>query len=215
MEAVRDAEACVEPWDDRELRDECVAVALSLPREPFLKARPPRSPGVYVHLLTARDDRLLSVRDGEAPLPALGAVGTGRVPFYVGSAADLHARALRYKTAWGWHAELMRALSVVHFPTRSWGSALLAEQLLIEGLQPVGLGTGWGNKRPGAGRPGGTASAARLGLPRANSVADALFYPGRSWAATVSSIERVSAQLHVLSHLARLDPRSPRWRARA
>src|SRR5687767_14930906 len=51
MEDMRTDVVYVEPWDDRELRDQCVAVALSLPREHFLEAQPPRASGVYIHLL--------------------------------------------------------------------------------------------------------------------------------------------------------------------
>jgi hypothetical protein len=86
-------------------------------------------------------------------------------------------------------------------PCASRASAAFAEAALIERLDPLLNGLGYGAKVPGRQRTGQRCSPF-----------DALF-PGRRWAPEPTALDRLQAQLRIVSYLTQLAPAGVRWDA--
>lgn len=185
------SEYSIVPWNDGTMANDLLRIVPSLPRIRLDQLEAPGVPGCYVQFIAATEAE-----------PILGPViASGRYLSYVGVAAtNLRSRIGRYRQS---IAELSfdeRNLHLALVPCGTAASALFAERVLIERLDPVLNGLGWGSRVPGSRRS-----------PRCSAV-DALF-PGRPWAAPASRSDEARARMLVLSNLARMDPTGPRWPA--
>lgn len=183
----------LQPWDDAALTARLLEVVCALPRVRLDRLDAPAMPGCYLQFFAT-----------ERVEPALGAlVASGRYVAYVGVASrSLRERVGRYRQSIdGLDAVREDDVSLAVLPCASTASARFAEAALIERLEPVLNGLGWGSKPQGARRAGQRCSPV-----------DALF-PGRRWAAVASSIDQARARMQVVAALAALDPCGPRWPA--
>lgn len=186
------------PIDDQQLTDRVVAAALEADRRPLLQAKLPDRPGGY--LLFAGPG--VAVGD---ELAALGPYVLGERPLYAGAAADLHGRALRYRSVLSLGGAARFPLSriwVAVVPTRTLAGALLVEGVLIEVFEPpFNLPTlaGLGSRQPGRGR----VSTQRV------SPWDRLWR--RPWAGSASAAEVCATRLALASRVALPHVSTPRW----
>lgn len=182
--------AGIEPWDAVAMTTDLLELVRGLPRERLDRIEAPNVPGAYLQFLAA--PWLAST---------MGTLAQGRYPVYAGLAArSLRERIGRYRlTLRGVRAFSERDVYVLVVPCGSPASAAFAEAALIEALDPIWNGNGYGAKTPGAKRSGQRASEF-----------DALF-PGRHWRPAASLIDEACARLAVVSRLACLGAGESRW----
>jgi hypothetical protein len=173
------------PWNDDRAEALVLDAIMRAPRIPLDEPAPVGpGPGCYAHFL----------RD----IPALGALGDGRYPVYVGSSVDLLDRRRRHVRNFSSVPALEGRIVAAYLPLTRYAWALAAEDLLCSRLKPLLNGSAWGSKVPGSNRT------------QPPGFADALF-PGRAWSLVPSLVDRADAQLRAVGYLARLDPAGPRW----
>ena len=182
-----------QPWDDDAMRTRLLDEITAITRVPLATMRPAKEPAVYLHFLRA--PHLASILGTQ--------VAMGIIPAYVGAAIhDQNERLGRYRqSVAGMTALDARDVYVASLPLPSSASVLFAEQALLDAFVPILNGTGWGAKRPGAGRPG-----------RRCSTVDALL-PCRYWAAKPTVIDTTIAPATIVAALARRPAALPRWPA--
>lgn len=181
-----------QPWDDRALATRLHGLVMSLPRERLDLVAPPAEPGTYLQFLaTPRVESVLGRLNS-----------TGQYCSYVGVASrSLRERIGRYRQTIADIPQIREQdLYLAILPCDSTAAARYCEAELIDWLNPVLNGLGWGSKVPGRTRRGRC------------SASDALL-PGRPWAPAPSLVDQAKARMQVLEHLAALEPGGPRWPA--
>jgi len=179
----------MQPWDDAVMTDQLVDLVLTLPRERLDRIETPRAPGCYLQFFAS----------GTVEPVLGGLIASGVYVAYVGVASrSLRERVGRYRRAVEGLDLDEQDIYLALLPCSSTASARFAEAALIDRLDPLLNGLGWGSRPPGATRAG-----------RCSPV-DALL-PGRSWAPPASPVDDARARMQVVSHLARLDPGGIRW----
>lgn len=183
----------LQPWDDAVMTRDLLALVLELPRVRLSELRDaPTVPAAYLVFFATT-----SVEPTLDPL-----VSTGQYCAYAGVCShNARERINRYRQSIrGIDAFDEDDIFIAILPCASTASARFCEAALIESLDPVWNGLGFGAKVPGS-----TRSRQQI------SPIDALF--PRRWAPSASLVDTARAQLQVLSNLTRRDPNGPRWPA--